>query len=79
MSGEYEWDGGCSSHGPLTETEGGKEYLTMNSKPAKELKEILLDGDWMKSLENYVFFRYAKFSGLRVYRGMVKCLLGVVG
>ena len=58
VCGEHEWDGGCCSHGPLTETEGGKEYLAMNSKAAKELKKIVLDRDWMKSLENYVYFRY---------------------
>ena len=58
VCGEHEWDGRCCSHGPLTETEGGKEYLAMNSKAAKELKKIVLDRDWMKSLENYVYFRY---------------------
>lgn len=61
VCGEHEWDGGCCSHGPLTETEGGKEYLAMNSKAAKELKKIVLDRDWMKSLENYVFFRYIMY------------------
>ena len=49
---EHEWDGGCCLHGPLTETEGGQEYLAMNSKAAKELKKIVLDREWMNSLEN---------------------------
>ena len=48
MVGEHEWNGRCHSHGPLTETEDGKEYSAMNSKAAKELKEIVLDCDWMK-------------------------------
>lgn len=58
VCGEHEWDGGCCSHGPLTETEGGKEYLAMNSKAAKELKKVVLDREWMKSLHSYVLFRY---------------------
>ena len=31
----------------------------MDSKAAKELKKILLDPEWLKSLEFYVFFRYS--------------------
>ena len=58
VCGEQEWNEGQCSHGPLTEIEGGKEYLTMESKAAKELKKIVLDREWLKSLEFYVFFRY---------------------
>ena len=43
VCGEHEWDGGMCSHGPLTEIEGGKEYLPMTSKAAKELQKIVLD------------------------------------
>ena len=35
--------------------------MAMNSKAAKELKKIVLDRDWMKSLENYVYFRYIMY------------------
>ena len=58
VCGEHEWDGATCSRGPLTEVEGGKEYLAMNSKAAKELRKIVLDHEWLKSLEHYVFFRY---------------------
>ena len=58
VCGEHEWDGATCSHGPLTEVEGGKEYLAMNSKAAKELRKIVLDHEWLKSLEHYVLFRY---------------------
>ena len=58
VCGEHEWDGGTCSHGPLTNVEGGKEYIDKNSKAAKELKKIVLDREWMKSLEHYVYFRY---------------------
>ena len=27
VCGEHEWDGGTCSHGPLTDVEGGKEYI----------------------------------------------------
>ena len=70
VCGEHEWDGGCCSHGPLTETEGGKEYLAMDSKAAKELKKVVLDREWMKSLHSYVLFRYMIF--------MYPCLFFVV-
>ena len=43
VCGEHEWDGVTCSHGPLTEVEGGKEYLAMNAKAAKELRKIVLD------------------------------------
>lgn len=58
VCGEHEWNEGQCSHGPLTEVEGGKEYLDMDSKAAKELKKIVLDKEWLKSLEFYVLFRY---------------------
>ena len=58
---EHEWNEGQCSHGPLTEIEGAKEYLEMDSKAAKELKKILLDQEWLKSLEFYVFFRYGSY------------------
>lgn len=61
VCGEYEWDGGCCFYGLLIEIEGGKEYLVMNFKVVKEFKKIVLDCDWMKSLENYVFFRYIMY------------------
>ena len=59
VCGEHEWNEGQSSHGPLTEMEGGKDYLEMDSKAAKELKKILLNPEWLKSLE--VFFRYSSY------------------
>ena len=49
VCGEHEWDGATCSHGPLTEVEGGKEYLAMNSKAAKELRKIMLDHEWLES------------------------------
>jgi len=49
VCGEHEWDGATCSHGPLTEVEGGKEYLAMNSKAAKELQKIVLDHEWLES------------------------------
>ena len=58
VCGEHEWDGATCSHGPLTEVEGGKEYLAMNSMAAKELRKIVLDHEWLTSLEHYVLFRY---------------------
>ena len=61
VCGEHEWDGGMCSHGPLTEIEGGKEFLPMTSKAAKELQKIVLDREWLKSLEHYVRFRYGFF------------------
>ena len=61
VCGEHEWDGGMCSHGPLTEIEGGKEYLPMTSKATKELRKIVLDQEWLKSLEHYVRFRYVFF------------------
>ena len=57
MCGEHEWDGDTCSHGPLTEVESTKEYLGMNSKAVKELSKIILDREWLKSLEFYVQFR----------------------
>jgi len=50
VCGEHEWDGAICSHVPLTEVEGGKEYLAMNSKAAKELQKIVLVHEWLKSL-----------------------------
>ena len=41
--------------------EGEKEYLEVDSQAAKELKKILLDPEWLKSLEVYVFFRYSSY------------------
>ena len=49
VCGEHEWDGATCSHGPLTEVEGGKEYLAMNSVAAKELRKIVLDHEWLES------------------------------
>ena len=60
VCGEHKWNEGQCSHGPLTEI-GAKEYLEMDSKAAKELKKILLDQEWLKSLEFYVFFRYGSY------------------
>ena len=61
VCGEHEWNEGQCSHGPLTEMEGEKEYLEVDSQAAKELKKILLDPEWLKSLEVYVFFRYSSY------------------
>ena len=61
VCGEHKWNEGQCSHGPLIEMEGGKEYLEIDSKAAKELKKILLDREWLKSLEFYVFFRYSSY------------------
>lgn len=68
VCGEHEWNEGQCSHGPLTEIEGGKEYLEMDSKAAKELKKIVLDREWLKSLEFYVFFRYGSNIIMRYKR-----------
>jgi len=54
VCGEHEWYGATCSHGPLTEVEGGKEYLAMNSKTAKELWKIVLGHEWLKSVEHCV-------------------------
>ena len=61
VCGDHEWDDGMCSHGPLTEIGGGNEYLPMTSKAAKELRKIVLDREWLKSLEHYVRFRYVFF------------------
>ena len=61
VCGDHEWNEGQYSHGPLTEMEGEKEYLEVDSQAAKELKKILLDPEWLKSLEVYVFFRYSSY------------------
>ena len=61
VCGEHEWNEGQCSHGPLTGIEGGKEYLQMDSMAAKEQKKILLDQEWLESLEFYVFFRYGSY------------------
>ena len=53
MCGEHEWDEDTCSHGLLTEVESTKEYLGMNSKAVKELEKIILDREWLKSLEFY--------------------------
>ena len=54
---EHEWEDGECSHGQLTETEGGKTILTKDSKAAEELRKIVFDRDWLKSLQQYVNFR----------------------
>ena len=57
MCGEQEWEDGECSHGQLNETEGGKKILTKDSKSAEELRKIVFDRDWLKSLQYYVNFR----------------------
>ncbi|XP_067017883.1 uncharacterized protein [Acropora muricata] len=69
VCGEHEWDGDTCSHGPLTEVESTKEYLGMNSKAVKELRKIILDREWLKSLEFYVQFRHT--SNLENFNSML--------
>lgn len=56
--GEHEWENGECSHGQLTEVEEGKEILAKDSKAAEELRKIVFDAEWLKSLQHYVRFRY---------------------
>lgn len=46
------------SHGQLTGIEEGKEILAKDSKAAEELRKIVFDAEWLKSLQHYVRFRY---------------------
>ena len=57
MCGEHEWEDGECSHGQLTEPEGGKTILAKDFKAAEELRKIVFDRDWLKSLKHYVNFR----------------------
>jgi len=57
VCGEHEWEDGKCSHGQLTEAEGGKTILAKDSKAAEELRKIVFDRDWFKSLKHYVNFR----------------------
>ena len=54
---EHEWEDGECSHGQLTETEGGKTILAKDFQAAEELRKIVFDRDWLKSLQHYVNFR----------------------
>lgn len=58
VCGEHEWDDGECSHGQLTVEEGDKEILAKDSKAAEELRKIVFDRDWLKSLEFYIYFRF---------------------
>ena len=57
VCGEHEWEDGECSHGQLTEAESGKTILAKDSKAAEELRKIVLDRDWLKTLQHYVKFR----------------------
>ena len=58
VCGEHEWENGECSHGQLTEVEEGKEILAKDSKAVEELRKIVFDAEWLKSLQHYVKFRY---------------------
>ena len=58
VCGEHEWENGECSHGQLTEVEEGKELSAKDSKAAGELRKIVFDAEWLKSLQHYVRFRY---------------------
>ena len=60
--GEHEWEDGECSHGQLTEQEGGKDILAKDSKPADELRKIVFDADWLRTLERYVKFKCVCYS-----------------
>ena len=53
---EHEWDEGECQHGPLTQLESDKTIIAKDSKAAKELRAIVFDKKWLKSLNFYVFF-----------------------
>ena len=57
VCGEHEWEDGECSHRQLTEAEDGKTILAKDSKAAEELRKIVFDGEWLKSLQYYVNFR----------------------
>ena len=57
VCGEHEWEDRECSHGQLTDAEGVKTILAKNSKAAEELRKIVFDRDWLKSLQHYVKFR----------------------
>jgi len=59
VCGEHEWEDGVYSHGQLTREEGDKEVLAKDSKAADELRKIVFDPDWLRSLEHYINFRFA--------------------
>ena len=50
LCGEHEWGDGECSHGQLTEAERGKTILAKDFKAAEELRKIVLDRDWLKTL-----------------------------
>lgn len=58
VCGEHEWENGECSHGQLTDVEEGKEILAKDSKAAEELRKIVFDAEWLKSLQHYVRFRH---------------------
>lgn len=68
VCGEYEWDGGMCFYGLFIEIEGGKEYFFMIFKVVKEFRKIVLDREWLKSLEYYVRFRYVFY---RIFMGLI--------
>ena len=57
VCGEHQWNEGECQHGPLTHLESGKTIIAKDSKAAKELRAIVFDKKWLKSLNFYVFFR----------------------
>ena len=58
VCGEHEWEEGECDHGPMTEQENDQRTLAKNSKAATELRKIIFDPKWLRSLQFYVFFRY---------------------
>ena len=58
VCGEHEWENGECSHKQLTKVEEGKQILANDSKAAMELCKIVLDAEWLKSLQHQVKLRY---------------------
>lgn len=56
VCGEHEWENDGCPHGQLTEVEEGKRILAKDSKTAEELCMIVLDAEWLTSLQHYVKF-----------------------
>ena len=54
---EHEWAEGECKHGPLVATESDKTFLTKGSKAFKELRKVVIDRQFLRTLHHYGTFR----------------------
>ena len=57
VAGEHEWVEGECNHGPLVDTESDKTFLHKDSKALEEIRKIVIDPRFLKTLHHYVTFR----------------------